>query len=610
MSWMYAADIDDLDPANVLGENSPEKKSKKSKKKGKKKRNRDERNKSSSSSSSSTSITSTRKRRTNLEEMQDATRSGLKSRSNNLADDMGTGDWRRKSKTTRELDSFYSSGFDNDKGKKKSKTKTKKNSKSKKSETAMSEEEEDDDDDEDDVDEDDDNASQSESEVDSESDSEDEREKKRKRRKKKKKKKMKKAKAAKKRKKRKKNKRKKKRRRKNDSNPSSSESESSESSSQTSSSSSSSDSDNHRSNQKKTKTKKERKNKKKQDDGKYVSPFLMSGQERDEEIARRKQQVQEQQQQEATATGTIPTTMVAENLESWLWSGGFDALKEGSKGKVEVHKKKTKQTNAAFATRRVNKNESNDDNKEDTKKKIPKISKTKRKSKKSSSSSSSSSDENSAPDEDDDDYLWPKLDLSKMSEADQNKLMIDVPMKRINQDQEATKRKKRNNKNQKNQKNSIPTWPTTSSSSSSSSSSNQATGKVLKSDGNVLQLTGRVARSLRDYQMEGVRWLCQKYSDRLPCVLGDDMGMGKTVQIVAFLSCIFYKTGTYKDITTIRARHIHASGTTVERNVKEKEQEYERNIQNNTVCPALIVVPPAVLYNWKREIDTWGCFDW
>ena len=356
--------------------------------------------------------------------------------------------------------------------------------------------------------------------------------------------------------------------------------------------------------------KKRTKNKKKQDDGKYVSPFLMSGQERDEEIARRKQQVQEQQQQEATATGTIPTTMVAENLESWLWSGGFDALKEGSKGKVEVHKKKTKQTNAAFATRRVNKNESNDDNKEDTKKKISKISKTKRKSKKSSSSSSSSSDENSAPDEDDDDYLWPKLDLSKMSEADQNKLMIDVPMKRINQDQEATKRKKRNNKNQKNQKNSIPTWPTTSSSSSSSSSSNQATGKVLKSDGNVLQLTGRVARSLRDYQMEGVRWLCQKYSDRLPCVLGDDMGMGKTVQIVAFLSCIFYKTGTYKDITTIRARHIHASGTTVERNVKEKEQEYERNIQNNTVCPALIVVPPAVLYNWKREIDTWGCFDW
>ena len=112
--------------------------------------------------------------------------------------------------------------------------------------------------------------------------------------------------------------------------------------------------------------------------------------------------------------------------------------------------------------------------------------------------------------------------------------------------------------------------------------------------------------------------MCQKYFERKGCILGDDMGMGKTVQIVSFLNCIFHKKGTYEDVKMIKYRHLLSAFALPappdekkeqERTLQRMQQEKERYGASCRVCPVLIVVPPAVLYNWKREIDVWGCFD-
>ena len=68
--------------------------------------------------------------------------------------------------------------------------------------------------------------------------------------------------------------------------------------------------------------------------------------------------------------------------------------------------------------------------------------------------------------------------------------------------------------------------------------------------------------------------------------------------------------GTYHDVQIIKHRHKIVSNDFV--NYKNSINYGKKNTLYGiscNVCPVLIVVPPAVLYNWKREIDTWGCFD-
>ena len=77
--------------------------------------------------------------------------------------------------------------------------------------------------------------------------------------------------------------------------------------------------------------------------------------------------------------------------------------------------------------------------------------------------------------------------------------------------------------------------------------------------------TPRVPRTLqgelRDYQLEGFRWLARLADLGLGACLADDMGLGKTVQLVALLL------------------HRAASG------------------------PALVVAPTSVCENWRRELE-------
>lgn len=64
---------------------------------------------------------------------------------------------------------------------------------------------------------------------------------------------------------------------------------------------------------------------------------------------------------------------------------------------------------------------------------------------------------------------------------------------------------------------------------------------------------------LRDYQLEGVQWLLNRWECDEPGLLADDMGLGKTIQTLAYLDTI------------------------------------------NTDQPQLVVVPRSLLANWKEE---------
>ena len=68
---------------------------------------------------------------------------------------------------------------------------------------------------------------------------------------------------------------------------------------------------------------------------------------------------------------------------------------------------------------------------------------------------------------------------------------------------------------------------------------------------------------LRDYQIEGVKWLKYLYKNKMGGCLADDMGLGKTIQVIAFL--------TDSDV-----------------------------IKTNRLC--FIIVPKTLLSNWEKEI--------
>ena len=73
--------------------------------------------------------------------------------------------------------------------------------------------------------------------------------------------------------------------------------------------------------------------------------------------------------------------------------------------------------------------------------------------------------------------------------------------------------------------------------------------------------------SLRDYQLVGLQWMVSLYNNKLNGILADEMGLGKTVQVMALISYL-----------------------------AERKQNFG---------PHLIIVPNAVLVNWRAELTQW-----
>ncbi|KAK6530906.1 hypothetical protein TWF281_007740 [Arthrobotrys megalospora] len=73
--------------------------------------------------------------------------------------------------------------------------------------------------------------------------------------------------------------------------------------------------------------------------------------------------------------------------------------------------------------------------------------------------------------------------------------------------------------------------------------------------------------TLKDYQMDGMNWLYNRWFEKKNAILADEMGLGKTIQIISFLEVL--------------------------------RQEHK-------VWPFLVVAPHSTVPNWVREIRTWA----
>jgi SNF2 family DNA or RNA helicase len=95
-----------------------------------------------------------------------------------------------------------------------------------------------------------------------------------------------------------------------------------------------------------------------------------------------------------------------------------------------------------------------------------------------------------------------------------------------------------------------------------------------------------ISQYLRDYQIEGVKFLHHLFVFQKGGILGDDMGLGKTVQVAAFLIAAFGKTGDERDNKRMRKMR-RAPG----------KLWYPR---------VLIVCPGSLIQNWINELNRWG----
>ncbi|KAL9532422.1 hypothetical protein SMMN14_03200 [Sphaerulina musiva] len=95
-----------------------------------------------------------------------------------------------------------------------------------------------------------------------------------------------------------------------------------------------------------------------------------------------------------------------------------------------------------------------------------------------------------------------------------------------------------------------------------------------------------IAQYLKPYQIDGTRWLHEKFVKQQGALLGDDMGLGKTIQVIAFLTVAFGKTADERDL---------------------KRMRYKRKNEPGTWYPrVLIICPGTLIENWKVELDRWG----
>ncbi|XXQ37791.1 SNF2-related domain containing protein [Plasmodiophora brassicae] len=103
-------------------------------------------------------------------------------------------------------------------------------------------------------------------------------------------------------------------------------------------------------------------------------------------------------------------------------------------------------------------------------------------------------------------------------------------------------------------------------STSSSRNNNAATAAWKAQSFPVLAFANGLA--LRDYQVDGVKWMSFNWAQGRNSILADEMGLGKTVQIAAFIS------------------HLHS--------------------HEGVPGPFLIVAPLSTLQHWRRECEAWA----
>jgi SNF2 family DNA or RNA helicase len=123
--------------------------------------------------------------------------------------------------------------------------------------------------------------------------------------------------------------------------------------------------------------------------------------------------------------------------------------------------------------------------------------------------------------------------------------------------------------------------------------------------GGGIKINRYISRHLLDHQVEGVKWLHSKFISKQGGILGDDMGMGKTVQLTALLATLYGKTGasTDRSLSRMRRRGILDTSLLNSLDIQVKQaREYMEKL------PSLVVVPRTLVENWKQELHRWGYF--
>ena len=143
---------------------------------------------------------------------------------------------------------------------------------------------------------------------------------------------------------------------------------------------------------------------------------------------------------------------------------------------------------------------------------------------------------------------------------------------------------------------------------------------------NYYTVPASIRRYLQDYQLEGIRFLYNAVvNEHKGVILGDDMGMGKTVQVIAFLAALLGKTGTGQDkVKNLQrivlyeeeiARHQNAEDRAILKGTISKISQLSAPLSDEMKAlmpekwsPILLVCPPSVIQNWRNELDVWGHF--
>ena len=110
-----------------------------------------------------------------------------------------------------------------------------------------------------------------------------------------------------------------------------------------------------------------------------------------------------------------------------------------------------------------------------------------------------------------------------------------------------------------------------------------------------IYICDRIARKMKGHQIDGVRFLWREITadgeeGGQGCILAHTMGLGKTMQTIALLVALNEAVqskdrGVYGQLPT----HLRAKG-----------------IRGNRQLRVVILSPPALLQNWRREIDRWA----
>lgn len=119
-----------------------------------------------------------------------------------------------------------------------------------------------------------------------------------------------------------------------------------------------------------------------------------------------------------------------------------------------------------------------------------------------------------------------------------------------------------------------------------------------------------VNATLRKYQIEGFQFLVNHYLSAIGCILLDDMGLGKTLQTITLLAYIHREsverrksqptpTSAPSDTTQMTQRSLFDDFEPT----PVAEQNIPSTDETKSLQASLVVVPAALLTNWRREFE-------